>query len=415
MLLDNPFSSVAVGAFLADIIASLREPNQSDAIQAKLVAEMGPLSVYGYFPISGEIPAFVVGCNQTTGLVCVDGMSTLAQATGLAAGYAGGLLDSITDPVNQYIVDRANDLITAIGFAKFQKRANNIIAGWSLGGALAEQVSAVYRSQQDGTFTHYVTFGSPRIGGPSQNAAISRAAGMRWMNDQDPVPLIPPHLSESFLYTATLSARQALRISHIGQPAGGYQITAAGTGSAQEIPTGSTWGGTISIAAWALGQDSDGQNQHAIILYQRRLAAMAAADARDANRSIQTAPTESVSDLSRRAYSEANARVNRAYRSAGQQQTSVPQELPPSRSMRAYKIGSEWVVYFGDNLIAVGPEKKRARALARVGNDFLRRLQLQSLVEVDELESCLTAYLVDASIDGNGWTPPIATEIPFGG
>ena len=412
-MLTQAYNSYEVGAFLADAIASLREPDPASSVAAKCRDALGPLVQFSYSPLVGDQPAWFAARNGTNAYVGIDGMSTAAQAAGLVNGYFGGLLSAIANPTNVWLNDLAILVAQTIQLSGFRYARDTVIGGWSLGGALAELIVGQLYTPASNDFLHYCTFGSPRPCGPALATVMGTARGVRWMNDQDPVPLIPPRLQEAPLLAITYSPREMLRVQQFVQPSGGVQIDAAGGVSEQVLPTAASVNASFALSGWMIGLDTGGQNQHAVILYQRRLAALAAALARSGNFAPRTAPRESTGANGRTAHNEEARIAGERLRAAGENQNAVEPRTPTDRLLHAIRIGSVWVVTLDDNVVAIGPEKKRARGLARIGNDFLRRLQRQAVVEVSELTTQLKNYLADATQGGNGWIPTIVDGADF--
>ncbi len=66
---------------------------------------------------------------------------------------------------------------------------------------------------------------------------------------------------------------------------------------------------------------------------------------------------------------------------------------------------------FGDQLFAFAGNKKRARHLARAGNDFLRSLPKQAVVDPQTLIDQFISFL-NAAVQPNGPSrPPINTSL----
>ena len=92
-------------------------------------------------------------------------------------------------------------------------------------------------------------------------------------------------------------------------------------------------------------------------------------------------------------------------------QNAQPVNIPDAQLFVAVKTGRVWYVTFGGIVIASAPHKRRARALAREGNAWLRRLQNEAVVYTNDLGSQFLAYLEVASDPASGFTPTINTDI----
>jgi len=96
----------------------------------------------------------------------------------------------------------------------------------------------------------------------------------------------------------------------------------------------------------------------------------------------------------------------------GEAQNTIPVSIPTGQTFTAFRNEGIWMIAFGDSIVAIAPTKRRARALARLGNEFLRRLLVQAVVDPDVMETQLAAWLTSAQDPTSGIVPTLQTTIP---
>jgi hypothetical protein len=191
------------------------------------------------------------------------------------------------------------------------------------------------------------------------------------------------------------------------------QITAQGVISSRWVGVDAQGNGALGVASWLLGLDTGNGNQHSVAEYHAALQAWIDANPLPRERPPTPAPIERPNVQDRRELNRQEAAAVEVLFELGRRQNIEPPVLPKPRVLTAFKNGDIWVVAFGDTVIAVGPSRRRAQALARFGNYFLRRLFAQALVEPDAIVTELQNFFTNATTPGAGFNPLLQTQLPM--
>jgi len=73
--------------------------------------------------------------------------------------------------------------------------------------------------------------------------------------------------------------------------------------------------------------------------------------------------------------------------------------------------GKIWTVVFGDKIVCQGVREDTCRHLCRVGNDFLRSLPKQGLVDPISLAEQFQNFLLFATAAESEWIPKLKTNL----
>jgi len=272
-----------------------------------------------------------------------------------------------------------------------------ILAGWSFGGAVAQ----IFPTFSPGailatTPVDIVTFGSPRIGGPTTRALVNqRSTIYRWMNDTDPFPLIPPRLEDTPLVAAAFGAFGALRAAHFVQAGEGASLAADGKATPSALPLNASARFTGNIISWIQSYVQGTESVHWLGEYSRRLGLTVAA-----NKS-PLVPMDGGQDVAnptnRRDIGRAQNEVFDAIRDLAERQNQVNEVIPDPFRPYAARNGRIWVVVFMDSVICTCANEKIARRIARDMRDFLKSLQRQPVVDPEGILRQLTTYFGTAT------------------
>lgn len=321
------------------------------------------------------------------------------------------------DPVNQWFKDAAADIWTRIR-AHIPGRWDLTIAGHSAGGAIAYYVGQKYREM----FTvnpSIITFGSPRAGGDNAYIGVNERNSCRWMNDDDPVPLVPTRLRRNEMNWEPQLPSVGNRINHYQHPEGGVRISGTGVLTPAFLPTDIPDPENLALRRWAEVLRAGGQSAHSIAVYEARLwLALPPAEQPPlaAPPPVQRAPTltpvaarEPVLNIPVREFRQGEVQAVQTLFTDSSRQNAIPLHIPNQRLFKARRSGRVWYVDFGTRTVAVGPTKKKARGLANVGNELLRRLGRMGRVISSDLIDQVVEYLFLAADPASGITPTIRT------
>jgi len=357
-------------------------------------------------------PTFFFGYKVANAVLWIDGTNNLAQARAQLAGYLGSALDSWTDPVSDNLRAAAVEIFGAI--------RNNIgnffgqihAAGWSYGGAIASvlPIVAPLATYPDATWG-VTTFGAPRVGGSQQCRDIRAACDMgRWMNDNDPIPLVPPRVADFPPILPLFGIRGCTRAENFLHPDGGVAIFSDGRVQSNNVPPAGVINFVAGITDWLLASDADPTSPHNIAQYRVRI--QTALQRNDGHAREPAPAPERPQANARREISRRAAAVVHQVQELGQVQGDIPVVVPRDKRFVWYKLGGLFITAFGDLTVATSNTKKRARHLANAGNDFLERLQAQAVVDPGALLQQFTNYVELATDPASGFTPTMNTKFP---
>jgi hypothetical protein len=412
MLLDESLGNLELAGWLCGRLQDLRGLGPQAAIDTVLAATTN-LPVFSVFvPFTNGFPATYIGQSGTTQIFLIDGITTNEQATGIWDAYVGSVFPEIADPKNQWFENVADYVLRLLPGRRFTNPENLIFCGYSAGGAIAEVLFDRYLSGQHPANMRYCTFGSPAPAGVGLQRRVGVQNGFRYMNSDDPVGLIPFGLANFVSVQVLYGGRRANRLANFLQCGGGLNINADGFTFDEPIPARAEIPSSASFATTMLGFDNQSFVAHSLAEYRRRLTA--AAIVRPENRPLPR-PHERAQrpDFGgRHERNRAAALSVQTIFAQGERQNAQPEKLPSQTLFQALRSGRLWIVYFGGAVVAVGPTKKRARALARLGNDFLRRLLRQGYVDPAALTGQFENFIGLAQEPAAGISPLLSTNLP---
>ena len=340
-----------------------------------------------------------------TTMVLVQGLTNLE----LTQKYA----NAWDEPINWNRGAGVNSFLWDFGFFLWQRLVatgylpNNriILVGHSAGGAAVQALARLLIEQEQLRNSSVITFGSPCAGPTTFTQSISTVDMCRWMNDQDPVPCIPPRQNQSPRVFAMLSNETATNWNRMVQAHGGLSLNELGGVAPLDNTNQNLIDVQTSIIGWlqtlALMQIS----QHSMPTYVTRLQTRLAqygpgsAGARPTTHSA-TAPRLDRAEIERARMKELG-RVELAYL----EQQKPPLTIPTPYRFAHVRTGRVWNVTWMDSIVCVVPGKRKARDLARAGNTLLNRMQRCAGVSTQALEIALSEYLVSAADPTKGFSP----------
>lgn len=287
-----------------------------------------------------------------------------------------------------------------------------LITGHSQGGAIAHALLREIAGRRVRPRVRAITFGAPKTAGTGGYFGVSERNLCRWMTPDDPVPLIPPESVIASVMGALGDARAARRMTFFVQPAGGRLIsTAPPAVSPAVIPPTAVLPAIGNFAAWLAGSES-ASIPHRISTYSAYLAAYNARYPRPSDQRPDGGPMQRPNAPTPRDASAQEREFVQNVFNAGREQEARILKQPRPTMFYAARIGRLWCVFLNNQQIAVGPTKKRARAIARLGNTWLTRLQRSAYVNPAELLAQVGA-VVDAMADPAGqFQPPLRVVLP---
>lgn len=399
-------------AILAQGCLNLRSPDVlslNKALFAPLVGE--PNAVTGGVH-SPTVPAFFAVADAKAMYLVLDGILTWQQALGIADGYLGGLLDSVTSPENSYFAAATVEIDLAIRNGGLQYPPVVYIGGFSLGGVIGCLLPAFAGLDNPAQNTCTVhSFGSPRPGSTYTAHRIDGSCRLyRWMLQADPIPMVPPRARDFPAILPAFGVRGALRAQNFVHPAGGISVGTDGSVSITELPSKAAPNFTLSLAQWYLDYDAGRVTEHTMDEYTRRLGLtveLLKTHGVIAGAEIEKADKGGATDVRRQAHAFA---IN--VRALEERQNSAPFITPRPALFIPEKANGTWIVSFSNQIIAACGSRRAAQGLARRGNDFLRDLQRRAAVDPSAVSQSLDMFLTAAQDPESGFSPLLNTEFP---
>jgi hypothetical protein len=346
--------------------------------------------------------------------VFIDGITTQAQGVGIWNGYIDSPLLTASLQLNAWFTSAAFQIWTQLN-SQIDSRPTIFISGYSAGGAIAVALALSIRLNWPNTRIVIIAFGAPRIitGTTLERNPLTmpNLQFAHFMNSDDPVSLIPPNPTFFRRVVAGLSVGASLRLSQHREYPNGTNVTQTFTFRPGNSPVDLPTPAENAIAGWMLAQADGLQTPHSIDTYVARLNA---AVPNPTSQPILAPREQGVPQAWPIKPQGARQLINEAVQTAfadSTRQNAVPVNIPAPQLFQKVRQGNLWSVTFRGVTVALAPRKKRAAALARIGNAFLRRLQNEAVVNVDDLGQEFLGYLDDASNPESGFQPQMNTSL----
>lgn len=411
LIAENNVTSPRVGYWLLQGIALLRSPGAPYQLDAWLQSDWGTGARTYFQAASGLKPAFYAAFKDGYTLVILDGATTQEQADALVGGWVNSTNPDTAMQTNNFV----SDLTAAIGIdlsrQGFTVAGNMNYAGYSMGGLLAEQFVYTAANQVGfGVTQRCWTFGTPRYAGSRICSALS-AAGLiiRWMNDEDPVPLLPPRLSECPALPVVYGTSTIARFGRYCHSTFGLSVSPTGVVTQTELPPGASVNFVGSFARWYFSQITEEGNVHSLRTYTGRLGGLANAQAPPPPLPDRTREQPAV--VTAQEVERAATRVENNVRTIERTQNAAILAVPHDRVCVAVRRGRIWYVQFGGVDICCPGTRRRARGVARQLNNFLLNLQTVAVVDPSTLLTQLGDYLDLATDPASGFRPTMNTTV----
>jgi len=408
MLFDNDGAYPPLSQFFAQQLGIL----ESGSDPATVGLAIGEVAGQGNSQLitagNSRIPPYWIYKAEGYAIVFIGGTEDISQAATLVTAWSR----RIPNDTFAGLPDLMDSTAFAI-IARFQSfgpptPGRVFFVGHSYGGVLAQAAAAVFKSRNPSVSVLSVTFGAPRTGDRRFTAMQSRDSNTRWMNDDDPVPLLPPSIPAAISYATGLGNEVIGRWEQFIHGGGGVVLDSDGNPTPGELPPRGQVAGGASLAAWVLKTAQGGDPAHSMSAYYDRLTKLVTRTAPPMPARVHEARQEPSRVNDRHTQNnQIDAYIANIVHTGAQQQVG-PIVVPPDRPFKTVKFDGLWWVTFGGQLVAVGGTRKRAGRMAVLGNDFLRRIQRQAGVDTVALKQLFGEYLDLASVPGNGFSPVIA-------
>jgi hypothetical protein len=285
------------------------------------------------------------------------------------------------------------------------------LVGYSAGGAIAECMAFNMSNQQSILKRKVFTYGAPRPGAKAVRDTIALTPVIRYMTPADPIPLVPPRLQDAPAIVALVPIGVALSWSSMVHPHGGVVVTPSGVTDDAILPNEAAINAVGSLANWYFSVEGDPANPHAMSNYVAYLIRAAERRDRPVEKQIPQARQE-VELIERRAnINRERDRVVQKIATSQRLQNSIIVNEPAVVLFKPTRIGKIWCVVLGEKIVAQGVREDTCRHLCRAGNDFLRSLPKQGLVDPISLSEQITNFLAYATALESDWLPKLRTNL----
>lgn len=397
-----------LGWYMARLIPLLRNADPRNDISIRLRPFMGEDFRDAFYPGTADYTNMYLGFDRHLAVAILDGVEDNIQAAGLVAGYrhTDGLLS--LNGRNDWLVNASRVLFGNITnrFALFGT-PDLLVVGYSAGGAIGTWILKRYTEAFGMRFQRLITFGSPRAMNPDDRAAITRCDICRWMVDADPIPLLPPRAEDAPLLFLSFTLPQAITYGTFVHTLGGISINSAGQPLESILPPIAAMDVIGNLTSWFFGVERSPDNPHWIGNYEDRLEILKRQAEAAASVAGGGSDDEPTANAPRRQLTRAQqATMSQVARVSSEQNVNAVAIAAPSL-FKAVRFGRVWSVEFAGQLFAFSGNKKRARHLARVGNELLRSFPKQAVMDPESFLSTMTQYFNAAILPGGPSNPPI--------
>jgi hypothetical protein len=338
-------------------------------------------------------------------------------------GYLGpfGSFD-FSDQVQNLALEKFGEQVSRQAFFSEPRATSQYWCGYSAGGAALHQIwRTPTLNPEDDERPVICTFGAPKPFGNTDQTAHIRYDWYALFADNDPVPLVPPTVGYWQATAAWLSGRQRQRLSRFWMPEPyGAEISVSGNITRRQYPSQVGPDPVGAIGLWMAAAQRGDVTGHSLASYTARARLYAAANVPPpAQYEPDTAyggtagggdydPPETMT--LRVAQEVVDAAQESIIINSPRNLTETSVVLPATSIFKAHRTGRIWWVSFNGTRVVTAPNKKRALGFARVGNDFLRRLQIEGLVDPVALVATLQAYCQDAAAVDGPFQPPMRVQ-----
>lgn len=263
----NPFYALAA----AEILSSLSVFGTIEDVSNIAFSRRWPVTFGVIKRSDNDAPTFCVLSGRDVTMVFFQGTENVTQV----ASYVDATFrESVTWqgwPVNAAWNGWASAVAAELrsqGIADFRRV---IVSGHSYGGAVAECLANELLRDTHGTDVQWVTFGSPKVGGPDLCNRLAVMPSARWMNRGDPIPFLPPD-REDLPGFSSLDPLRLLRNPFVyDQPIPGKLLIGGGNVTSAKYPTDVDPVTLLSFDRWLIRFGKQAYVQHPASAYVARL------------------------------------------------------------------------------------------------------------------------------------------------
>lgn len=397
---------------LCDALFWVRQPDAIHNVARQLLADGVRTNVVQYQPETSLLPNRVYAISGPDLFVFLDGTSSISQLEQIVLGYTSDLFGQGGAVYNGAMLAAAQGILAELNTFIITRPSRLYLVGWSFGGAIAQMLAFplnwLYLTPDK---INVCTFGAPRWGGTAfVNALSGISNNARWMNAEDPIPLVPPTAQNSSVFALTLGVRTAVRMGNFVHVCGGLNIAASSEITASYLPTVAQANIVGSIALWAQSWQVGESNGHSLTTYSQRLTTQEDLDSQGV-----IIPSKRSEPPNVMQHQEVNADVHALvvnFRRQEQAQHSVPPTIPPDLAFHVVHERPLWAVYFGKFKMSTHGNRKGAHAMSRSANAFFRQTLHAGIFDTDGFISNASAFFAASADPTSGIKPEVADKVP---
>lgn len=374
-VLNTPGTDPRLAHTAMIMIGSLSVSDPADYLRNLVGLDLRPTDSVAVLEQNAIRPACAVIKDPHAGTVfCLAGTQGALHVPQLVSGWLNNDGAVRGNGANPAFENAMTDILENLPQGAWSPQLPIRIFGYSYGGAVAQVLACELQNNLRIGGVDCVTFGSPRPGNERFRTNMSRVRHARYYCDNDPVRFIPPRVTEvpTLLYYQAISLWEGMNTQV--QTLGGRQVEENGNIAITEGEPTRLHTVIPSILRWISDAEGFQSVFHGHANYLNRLAAAIRAEVVAQPVVDPPAPEREVRiNIGNAAYWEEQARVDvvadpQATLSAGATVTLTRLDAAlPLRYVRR-KVNRIWVVKLGEEVVAVGPGKRRAGAIARAMN-----------------------------------------------
>lgn len=418
MKLDQPCQSVPKAELLASAIHALQSGIPQDTVNLFFIEDRPGFVRSVYRPADDGSPLLYMAELDGFYQVLIGRTPNAGSAYDLWNGYFDVTFSAPFTATNAYLNTVTNFLDGILAGWVTRPELPIHFAGYSLGGAICQRLALLAYARNPGVIPECITFGAPRCMGRDEGNSFAFIHTLRWMNSDDPVPMVP--LPEGGLpsYAPFVSILQMNKASLFAHGPGGSEITADATIRAATTPSQASMGAQASFTSWLWSVMNGSVNSHSLVTYLTRFrqwitdssGETSGGDWGDDDVSGDDWETPAlIAPLVLRRQQRSQANAIAAVQAV---QNTLTTDIPPDNQVYVTRQGRIYNVNWTGRVLTVTTNRKTARHLARALNDVLHSLQKQAVVSPEALNDSLSEYLVNAANPALPFVPHLNTTWP---
>jgi len=410
-MLDQVVGNVDLGLFHARMLTLMRSTFPQVAMDLILREQLRDGFQSRYYPPTGATVGVYYGGDNNRKVMYFDGVVTNTQAVNLISGYDKFFGLQVIRGPQVWISENLNTYLAMMEGGHLQTPTYLDLVGYSAGGAVAQCVAFELQRRRNTQRKKIFTYGGPRPGGPFVRDALSRTPVIRYLTPGDAIPLVPPRLQDAPMLVAMLPVNVMLSWSNMVHTHGGVEVAEDGTTSEVVVPSQASMNPGTSLASWYFSLDGGLTGPHAMSTYVAHLLAASQRRETPREKEVDAGGGEQQDDLKKKDVNRERDRVVQKIANSQRQQSNFIVNQPAVALFKPVRQGRLWVVSFGDKIVAQGVREDTCRHICRVGNDFLKSLPKQGIVDPIALAEQFNNFLVFATAPESEWIPKLKTNL----